>query len=109
MIARRLRAVKDNYVVIRMDVGYLTQWGSSWWMERVCGRGGIRKNCGNLWKSQKSLHAKPAYWPRVRSQMGKIQKPRPLKTEDGAPGKKRAERKRFHMRSAPQKQAGCKR
>src|SRR5216683_2146454 len=76
MIARGLRAVKDNLLVIRMGVAGLTQWGSSWWMERVCGRGGIRKNCGNLWKSQKSLHAKPAYWPRVRRQMGKIQKPR---------------------------------
>ena len=36
-----------------MGVGYLTQWGSSWPRERVCGRGGIRKNCGNLWKRQK--------------------------------------------------------
>jgi len=36
--------------VIRMDVAGLTQWGSSWGRERVCGRGWIRKNCGNLWK-----------------------------------------------------------
>ncbi len=61
MVARWLRPVKNNYVVIRMDVAYLTQWGSSWWMERVCGRGGIQTNCGNLWKSQK---------PHVRSGPG---------------------------------------
>ncbi len=53
MIARGLTPVKDNLVVIRMDVAGLTQWGSSWPRERVCGRGGIRENCGNLWKSQK--------------------------------------------------------
>jgi len=28
----------------------LRRWGTSWRRERVCGRGGIRKNCGNLWK-----------------------------------------------------------
>src|SRR6267378_2784302 len=44
--------VKDNLLVIRMDVAGLTQWGSSWPRERVCGRGGIRKNCGNLWKGK---------------------------------------------------------
>jgi len=47
--------VKDNLLVIRMDVAGLTQWGSSWPRERVCGRGGIRKNCGNPWKSWSSL------------------------------------------------------
>jgi hypothetical protein len=31
----------------------LRQWGTSWPRERVCRTGGIRKNCGNLWKSQK--------------------------------------------------------
>jgi len=31
----------------------MTQCGSSWRRERVCGRGGIRKNCENLWKNQK--------------------------------------------------------
>ena len=31
-------AVKDNLLVIRMDVAGLTQWGSSWRRERVCGR-----------------------------------------------------------------------
>ena len=30
----------------------LRRWGSSGRRERVCGRGGIRKNCGNLWKNQ---------------------------------------------------------
>jgi|SRR5467141_2099745 len=45
--------VKDNLLVIRMDVAGLTQWGSSWPKERVCGRGEIRKNCGNLWNSKK--------------------------------------------------------
>jgi len=45
--------VKDNLLVIRMDVCNLTHWGSSWLRPRVCGRGGIRKNCGNRWKSQK--------------------------------------------------------
>ncbi len=55
MVARWLMLVKNNLLVIRMNVAGLTQWGSSWLRERVCGRGGIRKNCGNLWKSQK-LH-----------------------------------------------------
>ena len=54
MVARWLMAVKDNLLVIRMDVAGLTQWGSSWPLERVCGKGGIRKNCGNLWRNQKS-------------------------------------------------------
>src|SRR6266487_3257721 len=53
MIARGLTPVKDNLLVIRMDVAGLTQWGSSCPRERVYGRGGIRKSCGNLWKSQK--------------------------------------------------------
>src|SRR5712691_8792820 len=52
MIARGLTPVKDNLLVIRMDVAGLTQWGSSWSRERVCGRGAIRQNCGNLWKSE---------------------------------------------------------
>ena len=43
--------VKDNLLVIRMNVAGLTQWESSWPGERVCGRGWIRKNCGNLWKA----------------------------------------------------------
>jgi hypothetical protein len=46
-----LMIVKDNFLVIRMGVDYLTQWGASWPMERVCGMDGIRMNCGNLWKS----------------------------------------------------------
>jgi len=45
--------VKDNLLVIRMVVAGLTQWGTSWPRERVCERGGIRKNCGNLWKRQR--------------------------------------------------------
>src|SRR6266571_8609568 len=53
MIARGLTPVKDNLLVILMDVAGLTQWGSSWSRERVCGRGAIRKNCGNLWKESK--------------------------------------------------------
>jgi hypothetical protein len=48
-------------LVILMDVAELTQWGSSWRRERVCGRGGIRKNCGNLWKSQKHISLKSRY------------------------------------------------
>jgi hypothetical protein len=54
MVVRKVIAVKGNYVVIRMSAGSLTQWDSSWSRERVCGRGGIRKNCGNLWKKVKS-------------------------------------------------------
>jgi hypothetical protein len=54
MVIQKVIAVKDNYIVIRMSAGYLTQLGSSWSRERVCGRGGIRKNCGNLWKKVKS-------------------------------------------------------
>src|SRR5437899_12989579 len=53
MIARGLTPVKDNYVVIRMDVAGLTQWGSSWTSERVYGRGGIRENGGNVWKRKR--------------------------------------------------------
>ncbi len=45
MVARTLLLGKNNLLVIRMDVGCLTQWGSSWPRERVCERGGIRKNC----------------------------------------------------------------
>src|SRR5713101_4079360 len=64
MIARGLRAVKDNLLVIRMDVAGLTQWGPSWRRERVCGRGGIRKNCGNLWKRQRPHVSHDAeHWP----------------------------------------------
>jgi hypothetical protein len=37
-------AVKDNYVVIRMDVAAGTQWGSSWGIERACGRGAPGRN-----------------------------------------------------------------
>jgi hypothetical protein len=46
--------VKCNLLAIRIGVGYLTQRGASWRRERVCGRGGIRKNCGNLWKTRQS-------------------------------------------------------
>src|SRR5260370_30085524 len=53
MVAGELMLVKDNLLVIRMDVAGLTQWGSSWPWGRVCGRGGIRKNCGNLWNRVK--------------------------------------------------------
>ena len=51
MIARGLRAVQDNLLVIRMDVGYLTQWGSSWRRERVCGGVGFERiveKCGKI-------------------------------------------------------------
>ena len=37
-IARELMRVKDNLLVIRMDVAGLTRWGTSWRRERVCGR-----------------------------------------------------------------------
>ncbi len=52
----------DSPKMTRMDVGYLTQWGLSCSMERVCGRGGIRKNCGNLWKSQKPKEVDSSDW-----------------------------------------------
>src|SRR5229473_1087485 len=51
MIARGLTPVKDNLLVIRMDVAGLTQWGSSWTSERVYGRvgfGGIVEICGKV-------------------------------------------------------------
>jgi hypothetical protein len=35
--------VKDNLLVIRMDVAGLTQWGSSWRRERACGRVGFER------------------------------------------------------------------
>src|SRR5712664_974947 len=53
MVPPELMLVNDNLLVIRMDVAGLTQWGSSWPRERACGRGGIRKNCGKVWKSEK--------------------------------------------------------
>jgi len=53
-VARELILVKNNLLVIRMGVAGLTQWSSSWRRERVCGRGGIRKNCGKLWKGHKT-------------------------------------------------------
>src|SRR6266700_3929929 len=63
MIARGLTPVKDNLLVIRMDVAGLTQWGSSCRRERVYGRGAIRENCGNLWKSKKpkEVNSQPAW------------------------------------------------
>src|SRR5713226_9226259 len=71
MIARGLRAVKVNLLVIRMDVAGLTQWGTSWRRERVCGRGGIRKNCGNLWKKSKTLLRAARRMGRPRCEMRK--------------------------------------
>ncbi len=53
MVAGELTLVKNNLLVIRMDVAGLTQRGSSGPRERVCGRDGIRKSCGNPWKSEK--------------------------------------------------------
>src|SRR5260370_34556181 len=53
MIARGLTPVKDNLLVIRMDVAGLTQWGPSWPRGRVCGRGGVGEDWGNLWKSER--------------------------------------------------------
>src|SRR5713226_3698403 len=35
-----------------MDVVRLTQRGPSWPRERAWGRGGIRKNCGKVWKTK---------------------------------------------------------
>jgi hypothetical protein len=46
--------VKNYLLVIRMSECYLTQWGASWGMERVCKRGEIRKNCGNRWKKSEA-------------------------------------------------------
>jgi hypothetical protein len=43
MVARELILVKDNLLAIRMGVAGLTQWGSSWRRERVCGRGGFER------------------------------------------------------------------
>ncbi len=42
-IPQEVLAVKDNYVVIRMDLAGLTQWGSSWRRESVCGRAGFER------------------------------------------------------------------
>jgi len=46
---------KGKVLVIRMSAAGLMQRGASWRRERVCGSGGIRKNCGKLWKSQKHI------------------------------------------------------
>ena len=61
MVVRGLMLVKSNLLVIRMGVAGLTQWGSSWRRERACGRGGIRKNCGNLWKELNVAHARSGF------------------------------------------------
>jgi hypothetical protein len=68
--------VKDNLLVIRMDVAGLTQWGSSWGRERACGRGGIRKNCGNLWKSARGSSQRFRSWKKPgKAHWGEGQKP----------------------------------
>jgi hypothetical protein len=36
-----------------MSVGCLTQAGASCPIQEVCGRGAIRKSCGNLWKCRR--------------------------------------------------------
>ena len=38
-----------------MDVAAGTQWGSSWGMERACGRGGIRKSCGKVFDERRKI------------------------------------------------------
>jgi hypothetical protein len=51
MVAQELMAVKDKLLVIRIDVAGLTQWDSSWWRKRVCGRAvfeRIVENCGKV-------------------------------------------------------------
>src|SRR5216683_1205262 len=70
MIARGLTPVKDNLLVIRMDVAGLTQWGSSWPRERVCGRGAIRKSCGNLWKNWKRHVSRWRMMRQLRPEVG---------------------------------------
>lgn len=69
MLARKLMAVKNNYVVIRMDVAGETQWGASCEMERVCGRGGIRKICGKVLDRRKSI-GEESKAPHVKSTGG---------------------------------------
>ena len=54
-VARWLIRVEDNLLVIRMDVAGLTQWGSSWRRERVCGGVGFERiveNCGKEKKDE---------------------------------------------------------
>ena len=63
MVAGELTLVKNNLLVTRMDVAGLTQRGSSWPRERVCGRGdpvnatGMQKiaDSKELWKSGKAF------------------------------------------------------
>src|ERR1700682_5618584 len=62
-------AVKDNLLVIRMGVAGLTQWGSSWPRETVWESGGIRKNCGNLWKKQRPKEEGNAETQRSRGEV----------------------------------------
>src|SRR6266852_2141000 len=59
----------DTQVVDRMELGYLTQWGSSWSMERICGRWdsrelwkSVEKSIGHVckWQSEKVGHSKSA-------------------------------------------------
>jgi hypothetical protein len=52
MVAWKVLDVKNYLLVIRMDVAAGTQWGSSWAIERVCGRGGIRKVCEKVFGAQ---------------------------------------------------------
>jgi hypothetical protein len=53
MVTWKALHVKNYLLVIRMNVAAGTRWGASWGMERVCGRGGIRKTCGKVLKGQK--------------------------------------------------------
>jgi hypothetical protein len=48
IVAGKLLVVKNNQSVIRMGVSAGTQWGASWRIERVCGRGAIRTICGKV-------------------------------------------------------------
>ncbi len=61
-------AVPANELVTRMGVAAGTRWGSSRSMEMACGRGGFRKSCGKVLKSQSARY--PARSPRCSGQAG---------------------------------------
>jgi hypothetical protein len=52
MVAQELTLVKNNLLVIRKNVAGLTQWGSSWLREKVCGGAGFERIVEICGKSQ---------------------------------------------------------
>jgi hypothetical protein len=57
MVTWKVLDVENYLLVILIDVAAGTQWGSSCGMERVCGRGRIRKSCGKVLDEGRNMRA----------------------------------------------------